>query len=139
MKSIGRRSIVWWSPLLMWLFAGCTTTQVTQNDFNVVGITMTQPKLVLDKKELGQITHTISRDAVKSTTKINNARFDVLGRKMGPVVAGLKLIVQAAGDADLSKPENVPAFEQKLRTLFATSTETANVNVRMDGRILLLH
>ena len=139
MKNSKRPMIGVGSLWLMWVLAGCTTTQVSQDDFNVVGLSMIQPKFVFEKKEFGQITHTISRDAVKSTTKINNARFDVLGKKMADVLAGLKLVAQAAGDMDLSKAENVSVFEQKLQTLFAANKEAANAHVRMDGRILPLH
>jgi len=143
--------IVFGVLLLMGAFVGCVapsgsqagshaTASVRQEDFQAIKddintLTMT----AFDEKTKRESNTYVSRKGVLSAMTINGAEFDVLNPKGTAIEIGVRLVIQAAGDMDLSKAENVLVFEQKLRTLFAAHAETATVYVRMNGRILSLH
>ena len=125
------------------IVVGCATSpKVTQTDFDRMpfsAITMSFPKSSDKGNNLGALEVTMAQGKVKATTKLNYANFDIIGKKPDDIFATIKLITEAAGTMDLSKTENVPPFEQRLRALFAIHHEVANAHVRMNGNILSVH
>lgn len=78
----------------------------------------------------------ITGSVVKESAIFNGARFEVMAPTADGLAEAWTLIVHAAGDTDLSQPQNATPFVRRLRPLFAAHRATLPVQVRMNGKVL---